>query len=116
MARFLEIKDIQARKKALVAESEVYRQIMRLEIQNARLYGIGLKRRCSSFGTSNPLLLFGLPLLNRFIQRRVSKKLGFFGKVLSSWQMISRGLGIVSGLLSNRRRFFPSRQSPSIRH
>ena len=110
MARLLEIKELQDRKKALVAESEVYRQILRLEVQNARLYGIGMRRRCSSFGTSNPLLLFGIPLLNQFLKRRLTKRLGFLGKIFSSWQMISKGLGIINGFLGSRRRIFPSRQ------
>jgi hypothetical protein len=105
MARLLEVKELEARKRALVAEGDVYRQILRLEIQNARLYGIGMRRRCSSFGTGNPLLLFGIPLLNQFLKRRITRRLGFFGKVLSSWQMISRGLGIASAFLASRRVF-----------
>ena len=102
------MKELDARKKALLAEGDVYRQMLRLEIQNARLYAFTMQRRCRSFGTGNPFLLFGIPLLNKYLQRRVSRKFGFLGKVFSSWQMISRGLGIVSNFLNSRRRPFPS--------
>jgi len=56
------MKDLEARKRALAAESEVYRQTLKLEIQNLRLCGIRAKRKFSFFGALNPLLTLGGPL------------------------------------------------------
>jgi hypothetical protein len=49
MARLFEIKEFAARKRALAEESEVYRQRLRLELQNFRFYSTSLKRRLSPF-------------------------------------------------------------------
>src|SRR5215471_8600129 len=59
MARILKIEQIEAKKKALLAESEVYRQTLQLEIQNLRVYG---QRTGSRFKHFSGLFLV-MPLL-----------------------------------------------------
>ena len=56
-------RELETRKKMLVAESEVYRQLLKLEIQTFKVYGMRTKRRLSSFGAYLPLMISGLPLL-----------------------------------------------------
>jgi len=62
--------ELQQRKKLLVAEAEVYREMLKLEFQTFRLYGIHTKRRISSIKTYTPLLLTGVPLLRALFSRR----------------------------------------------
>jgi hypothetical protein len=44
------VSDLEERKRMLVAESEVYRQMLKLEIHNFRIYGVRMKRRLTSAG------------------------------------------------------------------
>ena len=55
--------DLEQRKKLLVAEAEVYREMLKLELQTFKLHGLQAKRRLKSFSTYTPLLMTGVPLL-----------------------------------------------------
>ena len=89
------IGELQARKAALVAESEVYRQTLRLELQNLRLSVLRARKRASFFGSSAPLLILTGPLLFRslisslFSSRRVGR-MRLFTTALVGWQMYRR--------------------------
>ena len=48
MVRILKVEDLEERKRALMARSEMYRQTMRLEIANVK-YGVALTRRRFGF-------------------------------------------------------------------
>lgn len=54
----------------LAAESEVYRQLLKLELQTFKVYGMRTKRRLSSFSTYAPMLMSGLPLLKGLFRRK----------------------------------------------
>lgn len=81
--------DLEKRKKMLIAEAEVYRQLLKLEVQNLRIYGIKTKRRLTSFSGGNPLLAVGVPMLASLIARKRKARrwgaLGFLG-----WQLYQR--------------------------
>lgn len=62
--------DFKAKKKMLLAESEVYRQLLKLEIQTFKIYGKRAKRRLTSAGSYMPLVMSGLPLLARLFKRK----------------------------------------------
>ncbi len=62
--------DFETRKKLLVAESEVYRQLLKMEFQTIELYAKRTKRRLTSVSSYLPLLTSGLPLLATFFARR----------------------------------------------
>ncbi len=49
MARILKVSHIEARKRALVAKSEIYRQTLELEVQNLRLFSLGATRKLNQF-------------------------------------------------------------------
>jgi len=95
------VNDLERRKKLLMAEAAVYRETLKLEFQNFRIYGIKTKRRMTSFRGGNPLLAFGIPMLTSLIaKRRGARKwsaLAFLG-----WQMVSK-LGPVLASRSRRR-------------
>jgi hypothetical protein len=55
--------DLKTKKKMLAAESEVYRQLLKLELQTFKVYGMRTKRRLSSFATYAPMFMSGLPLM-----------------------------------------------------
>lgn len=62
--------DLKAKKKMLVAESEVYRELLKLEVRTLKAYGMHTKRRLSSLGSYLPLMMTGIPILTRMLGRR----------------------------------------------
>jgi hypothetical protein len=80
VARKLKIKELQARKQALIAESDAYRQILRLELQNLRLRGAHVRRRASQWWF-HPALRF-LPLALGLYRTGFA---GFRGKRRRGW-------------------------------
>ncbi|MBC8095871.1 MAG: hypothetical protein H7Y43_08660 [Akkermansiaceae bacterium] len=85
----------------MIAEAAVYRETLKLEIQNLRIYGIKAKQKMTSFGGGNPLLAFGIPLLTSFVarKRKASKwgALAFMG-----WQIYNRfGTAMVNRFTSS---------------
>lgn len=103
MASILQVKDLKARKRALVAESEVYRQSLRLEIHNLRLYGVRMRRQLTGW-TSHPLVKLAPLALSLFRSRRRKRSSGLFGALRTGfflwqtyrklapglWQLVSR--------------------------
>ena len=67
--------DLEKRKKMLVAESEVYRELLKLEIQTYRIHAIKLKKRVSALGTYGPLAMSSLPFVTAMFGGRKKKKL-----------------------------------------
>jgi hypothetical protein len=55
------------RKKLLAAESEVYRQLLKLELQTFKVYGVRTKRRLTSARTYMPMIMAALPLMRGFL-------------------------------------------------
>lgn len=68
------------KKKLLAAESEVYRQLLKLELQTFKVYGIRTKRRLTSFSNFMPFVMSSLPLVSGIFGR----KGGFSLKKISS--------------------------------
>jgi hypothetical protein len=68
------------RKKLLVAESEVYRELLKLEFQTFKIYGLRAKRKLSSPASYLPLVMSGLPMLGNLFRR---KRGSSFKKVVS---------------------------------
>jgi hypothetical protein len=62
--------DLKTKKKMLAAESEVYRQLLKLELQTFKVYGTRTKRRLSSFATYAPMVMSGIPLMRGLFRRK----------------------------------------------
>ena len=96
--------DLERRKKLLIAEAAVYRETLKLECQNLRIYGIKTTRKLKSFGAGNPLLAFGVPLLASLVARKRKARrwgaLGFIG-----WQIYNR---LTQSLMAARSRRYQS--------
>jgi hypothetical protein len=66
----------ETKKKLLVAESEVYRQLLKLELQTFKVYSKRTKRRLTSVTTYLPYVMSGLPFLTGMFARRKGRSAG----------------------------------------
>ncbi len=107
---------LQARRKALVAESEVYRQALKFEVQNLRTGFAQVRRSISLLGTVGSVVRFAAPLAGLALRRRAvakatvvppKKAAGFVGNVIRGWQFyrrVSPMVGTVMGLWGSGKR------------
>jgi hypothetical protein len=87
MAQIFGLAEIKERKAALVAESEVYRQMLRLEVQNIRLYKVRMQRSFALMRLANPLFL----LAGSIVGSRLFGRKARLGR-RSRWSLLSVGL------------------------
>jgi hypothetical protein len=114
MAKIFRLDEIQAKKRALVAESEVYRQTLTLEIQNLRLYGVRMQKRFALLRVANPLLILAGSLLgSRFFGKRAVKAPAaaprrkwsrMVGTALMGWRLFRQFQPLIQELVSRRWR------------
>ena|SRR5437660_6461390 len=113
--------DLESRRKALAAEAEVYRQTLKLEIQNIKLYARQSKKKYTGFKAGNQLFTAAAPLLTALFRRsRTGKKLRFFSNALMVWQLISRFAPLVPGVIAairwrreGRKQFRQEQRTPA---
>ena len=70
------------KKKLLAAESEAYRELLKLEIQTFKVYGMRTKRRLTSFTSYFPWVISSLPVLTHLFRKK--RPTGFSLKRFSS--------------------------------
>jgi hypothetical protein len=88
MAGFSKVAELEARKRALAAESDVYREMIRWELRNLQLYGEQLRRKVSWFKSFNPLLMFAAPVARAVVTRKArSLKLRFVARAFLAWRL-----------------------------
>ncbi len=73
MAGISEIEKLEARKRALINESEICRENLKAEIHNLTLYAESLRQRVDKVRSVGPWLLMGLPMVAPLV-RLFSKK------------------------------------------
>jgi len=95
--------ELEAKKRALVAESEVYRETLKLELHNLRLYVSRTKQKLTSFTRPNPFLMLAAPLAGAFFRKRRSSWLRRATMAFLSWQLSNRLIPFLSGLFSAPR-------------
>lgn len=94
------MKDIEDRKRALLAESEVYRQTLKLEFYNLRLFIKQSKVNAKSFVSPNSWWLMGA--LAPFLARRpVFSKWRLVGAVVAGWKLYNRFGPLITRLWSS---------------
>jgi hypothetical protein len=106
MARIFKIKEIEARKRALADESDLYRQTLALEIHNLRLHALAMKRR-ATWLTLSPLWPLIPSLFKTFYrkkQKRESSKWRLLPTVLAGWQLYQKIARFLPALFSRSRR------------
>src|SRR5262245_20090364 len=95
---------LEAKKRALVAESEVLRETLKLELHNLRLYGVRTRQKLSSFTSPNKLLIFAAPFAGFLFRRKRSSLIRRFAMGLLSYQFTNRVLPLLTALFSATRR------------
>src|SRR5437868_12028166 len=93
--------ELEAKKRALVAESEVYRETLKLEVHNLRLYVSRTKQKLTGFTRPNPLLMLLGPLAGAFFRKRRASWLRRATMAFLSWQVSHRLMPFLSGLFSS---------------
>lgn len=78
----------ETRKKLLVAESEVYRQLLKMELQTLKVYSKRTKRRFTSVSTYLPFVMSGLPFLTAMFTRKKGRSTGSSLKRIASLVML----------------------------
>ena len=97
--------ELEAKKKALVAESEVYRQTLKLEIQNLRLCAIRAQRKVSLFGVSSSFLMLAAPLAGSLFRSRRRHPLKRVLKAaFVGWRLYRKVGPLIGALFSTRNR------------
>ena len=96
------MKQIEERKRALIAESEIYRQTLNVEIQNLRLYSVALGQRVNRYKGLFTLLPLASSLVGMLSGR------GFRKRPKAAWRRL-----LSAGILGWRfyRKFGPFAQS-----
>jgi hypothetical protein len=105
MGRIFKVKELEAKKRALVEESDLYRQTLRFEVHNLRLHAMWTKRRMTAL-TFSPLWTLVPPFLNSFLSKRKrrSSKWRIFSTALAVWQLYRKFSGFLPSLFSRFRR------------
>jgi hypothetical protein len=109
MARIFTIKELEARKRALADESDLYRQTLRYEIHNLSLHATSIKRRVGWLALT-PLWPLLPPLINAFVKRKQKQKQPgssqwrIFSTALAGWRLYQRFSHFLPTIFSRARR------------
>ncbi len=112
---FFQMKELEAKKRALVAESEAYRQVLGLQLQNLSLRSSGLKQKVRMVAT-NPLFrilptigtLFGFRYgspLQALVSRKNRKfrRLNWLATAFFAWRAYGRIKPLLRALTAVRK-------------
>jgi len=91
---------LEAKKRALVAESEVLRETLKLELHNLQLYALRTRQKFKSFSRPNPLLMFAAPLLGSLLRKRRSSWIRKAAMAFLSWQLTNRLKPFLAGFFA----------------
>src|SRR5689334_1860089 len=106
MARIFKIRDLEARKRAVLEESDLYRQSLRFEIDNLRLHATSVRRK-ATWLTLTPLWPLVPHLLKAFVKRKrpiTNTKFRWLSTVLAGWQLYQKVARFMPGIFSRSRR------------
>lgn len=100
------LKDLAARKQLLVVESEVYRQTLRLDAQNLRLYTLRMQQKLAAYAALKPLVLAGLPIASALFTRKREEEAAqqprsLLSMVMTGWRMYQRLQPAIASLMAN---------------
>lgn len=96
---------LEERKKLLVAESEVYRELLKMELQTFKVYTARTRRRLSSATSYLPMVMSGLPFLANMFMQKKGKSSGsplkrIASLVMLGWKTYQRFSGVSDGTKS----------------
>jgi hypothetical protein len=102
MAGDVELNELEAKRKALAAEAEVYRQTLKLEIQNLRLCAAKAKRTATSLSFSNPAVMLGAVVAGKLLKGRSFFRLRLVTTAIVAWQLYQKLFMPLKSLFSRR--------------
>ena len=102
MAGIFQVRQLEAKKQALAVESEVYRQILKLEVENLRLCSVRARRRFTALGNSAQWLLLGAPLARSLLRPRRMGRFRLVTTALMAWRMYQKIAPLCQQLFSHR--------------
>jgi hypothetical protein len=121
MPRIFKVRELEEKRRALAAESDVYRQTIRLEIQNLRLHALHTKRKFSSLTTPNPLLMMILPFAKSFLMKRMFRRsknrfglLRLAAGAFFGWKAYRKFAPLLGDLFSRFRPSMDSIRAPAV--
>jgi len=94
---------LDAKKRALVAESEVFRETMKLELHNLRIYGVRTRQKLNNFARPNKLLLLAAPFAGLLFRKKRTSLTRRFVLSLLGYQLTNRFLPILSAMFTDKR-------------
>ena len=108
MGRIFKIRDLEARKRAVLEQSDLYRQSLRFEIDNLRLHATSIRRK-ATWLTLTPLWPLVPQLLNAFVKKKRSNsntntKFRWLSAALAGWQLYQKVARFMPGIFSRSRR------------
>lgn len=108
MAGIFKISDLEARKRAVIEQSELYRQSLRFEIDNLRLHATSIRRK-ATWLTLTPLWPLLPQLLTVFVKKKrpnsnSNSKFRWLSAALAGWQLYQKVARFMPGIFSRSRR------------
>lgn len=98
MAGILQINQAAARKRALCAQCDIYRETVRLELRNLHLYGVSTRRRIARLNQFLPIFTAMAMLARSYVKKR--SKPSLLGRALWAWQLfqtVAPSFGLLGG-------------------
>ena len=108
------ISELEARKRALVEESELYREALKLEFRNLSLYAGRIGQTASTVKSFNPLLMMAAPFAKTFFGR--SKMLRFLARVYVGFKLYRQFAPLLRGVFSQFANRASERETTSVRY
>jgi hypothetical protein len=90
MPGIVKIKDLEERKRALIRESDLYRETLIIEIHNLHLYALRTRDRFAPVKRWSPLFALLGPLALNFFRRRSAPKVRWLTRILLVWRVFKR--------------------------
>jgi len=98
------LNELDARKKALAAEADVFRQTLKLELQNLRLCALQASRSMTGLRLSNPVVMLTATVAGSLLRNRRFGLMRLVTAALVGWQLYQRVLSPLRGLFPGRMR------------
>jgi len=124
MPGLFQVKELEARKRALAAKSEIYRETLKFELRNIGFYAVYAKRRFLQARAFSPFVMLGLPAAGFFLrrmftpkkqikQRKRSSLARFLTKAVFVWKIYRKLAPFCRGLFSGAKKFSEAQEMRS---
>jgi hypothetical protein len=119
MAGFFQVKELEARRRALAAESEVYRETLEQELRNLGSVALSARQRFARVRAFNPLFILGMPAAGyvfrkMFDRKKKVRKKSQMSRTISTlilgWKLYQKVAPVWQALVSQARKMRQRRE------